>query len=110
MKKIFLPRFGLEVRGNRNEGRAARDFSVSQNYPNPFNPVTHVDVFVGRASRVSVKVFDLLGQEIAVIADEFMAPGTYTFTFDASALASGVYSYQMRAGEFVETRKFVLAK
>jgi len=94
------------------------NFSLSQNYPNPFNPATKiqfaiplsrgVDAEGGRG--VLLKVFDLLGREIATLVNEKLNPGTYEVDWDASNYPSGVYFYTLSAGEFKETRKMVLIK
>jgi hypothetical protein len=85
---------------------------LEQNYPNPFNPTTvvgyEIPVVSGQSPVVSLKVFDLLGREVAVLVNERKAPGGYEVSFDASALASGVYFYRLQAGNFVQTRKLLL--
>jgi hypothetical protein len=85
-------------------------FALNQNYPNPFNPATSVEFAVSSLQFVSIRVFDLLGREVAVLVNAEQAPGTHKLTWDASALPSGVYLYRMNAGNFVETRKMVLTK
>jgi phosphatidylserine/phosphatidylglycerophosphate/cardiolipin synthase-like enzyme/DNA/RNA endonuclease YhcR with UshA esterase domain len=84
--------------------------SLSQNYPNPFNPTTNFEVRIARYGRVAVKVFDLLGREVATLMDGDKAPGVYTITWDASNLASGVYLCKMVSGSFFETRKLLLVR
>jgi hypothetical protein len=96
------------------------DFVLAQNYPNPFNPTTTVRFSLpsrslaraegraGEGSHISLKVFDLLGREVATLVNENQNPGTYTATWDASGQASGVYFYRLEAGGFVETRKLLL--
>jgi len=85
-------------------------FSLSQNYPNPFNPTTVFTVTVPSPEFVSVKVYDLLGREIAELAGTMMNPGTYEISFDAENLPSGIYVYRMVAGTYVETRKMNVIK
>ncbi len=91
--------------------------SLEQNYPNPFNPATVVSyhLLAGQAGlpvarRVDLRVFDLLGREVAVLVDEEKTPGTYEVKFDASRLTSGVYLYRLNAGGFVQTRKMIVLK
>lgn len=91
-------------------GTIPESFSLSHNYPNPFNPSTVITFRVPKAERVRIKVFDLLGREIATLVDERRDAGAYTVTFDGAALASGVYLYQMVAGGFVKTEKMLLQK
>jgi len=85
-------------------------FSIKQNYPNPFNPTTNILYTVPSKSFISVKVFDFLGREVAKLVDEEKLPGNYKLEFDGSILASGIYFYRIQAGEFTETKKFILMK
>jgi hypothetical protein len=83
---------------------------LSQNYPNPFNPVTNIGYKVATRDRVSLKVYDLLGREIASLVNEVKSPGSYDVTWEATGISSGVYLYRLTAGDFVETRKLVLVR
>ena len=88
-------------------------FNLSQNYPNPFNPVTKIDFDLPKDSRVSIKVYDMLGREVKTIFDDFRKAGYYTAVFDASSISSGVYFYRiMTDGEtkFIMTKKLVVLK
>lgn len=85
-------------------------FSLSQNYPNPFNPATTIGYQLSAVSHVTLKVYDLLGREVATLVNDEHPAGSYIVTFDAAGLASGVYIYKMHAGEFVQTRRMVLLK
>ncbi|MBI5059967.1 T9SS type A sorting domain-containing protein [candidate division KSB1 bacterium] len=93
----------------KNRGLSPR-FSLSPAFPNPFNPSTEIRFEVGRTEQVKLTVFDLLGREVAVLADETMSAGSYARTFDGHGLASGMYLYRLEAGEEVQTRKMVLLK
>jgi len=95
---------------NNKGAEVPQAFSLSQNYPNPFNPTTVISYQLPTASNVSLKVYNLLGQEAATLFEGTRQPGTYQVTFDGSKLASGVYLYRMTAGNFVETRKLVLVR
>ena len=86
------------------------EFSLRQNYPNPFNPTTEIRYQISEVSRVTLKVFDVLGREVATLVNEAKAPGKYEIQFDASNLSSGVYYYQLRAGSFVATKKMLLIR
>jgi photosystem II stability/assembly factor-like uncharacterized protein len=86
------------------------EFSLSQNYPNPFNPTTSLQYTIGSRQFVTLKVYDLLGREIATLVNEEKPAGEYEVEFDGSALTSGIYFYQLKAGEFTETRKMILLK
>ncbi|MFZ1279514.1 MAG: T9SS type A sorting domain-containing protein [Ignavibacteriaceae bacterium] len=85
-------------------------FSLEQNYPNPFNPSTKINYSIKEKSNVELKIFDLLGSEIATLVNEEKSPGNYEVSFDASFLSSGVYLYTIKAGSFVQTRKMLLMK
>jgi hypothetical protein len=91
-------------------------YSLEQNYPNPFNPTTKIkfdiqkSVVSSQYSVVTLKVFDILGKEIATLVNELLKPGTYEVTFDASMLPSGIYFYRLTSGDFSETRKMILIK
>lgn len=86
------------------------EFDLSQNYPNPFNPVTLIKYQVPNTSHVSIKVFDLTGQEVATLVNQVKEVGTYEINFDARNLASGVYLYRMIAGDFTSVRKLNVLK
>jgi hypothetical protein len=86
------------------------EFALRQNYPNPFNPSTVVSYQLPVASKVRLIVYDLLGREVAKLLDEVKEPGTYSVTWDAAGLASGVYFYSLQAASFVQTRKMMLLK
>jgi beta-xylosidase len=91
-------------------GRLHKCFELEQNYPNPFNPATQINYSVSEEGYVSLKVYDLLGREVATLLDSLLQPGNYEATFDGSRLATGVYLYRMRGDNFVETKKLVLLR
>jgi hypothetical protein len=91
-------------------GVTPKTFSLLQNYPNPFNPSTQISYQVPSNSRVSLKVFDLLGREVTALVNEVKSAGTYTATFNADKIPSGVYFYQLSAGNFLQTKKMVMLK
>lgn len=87
------------------------DFSLSQNYPNPFNPSTQISFSIAKESEVSLTVFNLLGQKVAVLLDgKSFAPGAHSVSFDASGLPNGIYYYKIEAGEFTDFKKMTLLK
>ncbi len=86
------------------------DFDLSQNYPNPFNPNTTISYQIPKAGKVSLKVYDILGKEVAVLVEEYKEIGKYIVNFNGSNLASGIYMYKLEAGNFVSTKKLVLMK
>jgi hypothetical protein len=105
-----------------NNSNTPNDFSLSQNYPNPFNPKTNIRFRIADFGFVSLKVYDVLGNEIATLVNEEKPAGEYEVTFDSHSgevrnlpagrqgLTSGIYFYQLRAGEFTQIRKMILLK
>jgi hypothetical protein len=87
-----------------------RDFSLSQNYPNPFNSLTRIQFGLPRKVRVTLEVYNILGQRIATLVNDERAAGYHEVVFNTSSLASGVYFYRLQAGEFVQTKKLVLLR
>jgi hypothetical protein len=85
-------------------------YHLSQNYPNPFNPSTFIEFQIAEFSFVSLKIYDLLGREIATLVDEEKFPGNYKVEFNAGDLPSGTYYYQIKAGSFFSTKKLLLIK
>lgn len=85
-------------------------FRLAQNYPNPFNPSTNISFNLPSSGEVSLKVYNLLGQEVASLVDGRLNSGSHTFTFDASQLASGMYIYRLQAGNHLQTKKMMLIK
>jgi photosystem II stability/assembly factor-like uncharacterized protein len=86
------------------------EFTLAQNYPNPFNPSTTISFTLPSRSFVSLKVFDLLGREVATLVNENKNAGACSVRYDASTLTSGVYFYRLLAGSFIETKKLLLLK
>lgn len=87
-----------------------KSFELSQNYPNPFNPSTVIRYSIPNASNVSLKIYNLLGQEVKTLVSATKAPGTYDVSFNASELSSGIYFYSLRAGNFYQVKKMMLLK
>jgi len=86
------------------------EYYLSQNYPNPFNPVTKISFDIPNDAKVKLIVYDLLGREIKSIVNNVLTTGRYTFEFDGSNLASGVYFYRIEAGDFKQVKKMMLVK
>lgn len=93
-----------------SHGNTPIAFELGQNYPNPFNPTTQIEYSVAKNGCVSLKVYDLLGQEVATLVQGFQQPGTYRARFDGSGLASGIYLYRLVASDFNETKRLVLLR
>ncbi len=85
-------------------------FSLEQNYPNPFNPLTKISWRSPVDSWQTLKVFDVLGNEVATLSNQEKPAGNYEVEFDASELSSGVYYYQLRAGDFIQNKKMIVLK
>lgn len=96
--------------GVGGDSRPPMEYRLYQNYPNPFNATTHITYSVRAASFVSLKVFDVLGREVESLVDDEKQPGTYTVTWNANDLPTGVYYYRVTAGNFVETKRMILLK
>ena len=97
-----------------NLGGISNDFELYQNYPNPFNPSTTIRYSIpnnnGNAIPVQLKIYDVLGKEVAVLVDKKQTAGNYSVTFDAAELQSGIYFYNLKAGNFSKTKKMILIK
>ncbi len=102
--------FSEQLVGNNTPTTVPENYSLSQNYPNPFNPSTKIDYSVKANGNVSIKVYNVLGKEVAALVNEFRNAGTYTVNFDASSLSSGVYFYTIQTGGFTDTKKMILIK
>jgi hypothetical protein len=86
------------------------DYSLEQNYPNPFNPGTKIAFQIPESGNVSLKIYDVLGNEITSLLNEEKDPGKYEIDFNASHLSSGIYFYTLRTGTFINTKKMILIK
>jgi hypothetical protein len=91
-----------------------QEFALLQNYPNPFNPSTRIQYSLEKAVQVSLKVFNVLGEEVATLVNGRQEAGSYTVPFNTNegtlSLSSGVYFYRLEAGSFVSTKKLILVK
>ncbi len=86
------------------------EFLLSNNYPNPFNPTTTIHYEIPAYSLVSIKVYDDLGKEVKTLVNQYQSKGSYDISFNAGSLASGVYFYQLKSGNFIITKKMMLLK
>ena len=90
-------------------------YELRQNYPNPFNPKTNIKFSLphtseGRVSNTRLTIYDIIGNVIAVLVNEPLKPGSYEVNFDGSDIASGIYFYELQAGDFVVSKKMILLK
>ncbi len=83
---------------------------LAQNYPNPFNPATIINYQLGNDGFVSLKVFNSLGEEVAVVIDDYQSAGNYRITFNGNDLPSGMYVYQLKSANYSESKKMLLLK
>jgi hypothetical protein len=94
----------------KNESSLLNQFTLEQNYPNPFNPKTVISYQLPVSGNVTLKVYDLLGREVATLVDEYRVAGRYEIEFNASELSSGIYFYKLQAGKYAETKKMILLR
>jgi hypothetical protein len=102
----------LEVQfdGMNNGLGIPKTYSLNQNYPNPFNPVTKIEYAIPNDIKVTIKIYDILGREVNVLVNEVQTAGYYAINWNASNLSSGIYFYQMKAGNFYSVKKMMLIK
>lgn len=98
------------VEDKSNDGNLPYTYALNQNYPNPFNPVTTISYSIANPGLVSIKIFNILGEEIAILLNEYKNIGRFSVNFDASKLSSGIYFYTLTSGSFISTKKMVLLK
>lgn len=96
--------------GIENAINGVKDFLLYQNYPNPFNPSTSINYQIPKEGIVTLKVYDILGNEMKTLVNEFKSSGNYSVEFDASKLASGMYLYRLQVNQYVSTKKMLLLK
>ncbi|NWG28379.1 MAG: T9SS type A sorting domain-containing protein [Ignavibacteriaceae bacterium] len=109
MDNVVLEKSKLNIRNFKGETLPI-DYALEQNYPNPFNPTTTIRYQLPKDGMVTLKVYDILGAEVATLINEEKVAGRYEVNFDASRLASGVYIYSLNINDFVNVRKMVLLK
>ncbi len=102
--------FPTGVKSEDNKVNTVENYRLEQNYPNPFNPATRIAYSIQKAGFVSLKVYDILGREVATLVNGFQQANNYTVNFDAGRLASGIYLYKLKTGDFVQTKKMLLLK
>ncbi|HMS66476.1 MAG TPA: T9SS type A sorting domain-containing protein, partial [Ignavibacteria bacterium] len=107
---ITLYKPDLVVSAENNNTFLSDRFVLSQNYPNPFNPITKINYELRNTNYVSLKVYDVLGNEVRKLVNEKQNQGNYEIEFDGTGLSSGIYYYSIEAGNFKQTRKMILVK
>ena len=106
----LLAKLGSGNNAKSNDNFIPVKYNLYQNYPNPFNPTTSIKFDIPKTSNITLKIYDILGREVATLVNEEKTAGSYTITFNASKLASGIYFYRLTAGSFNQTKKLVLLK
>lgn len=107
---ISLSKSLKEVELGLNGSLEVKEYSLSQNYPNPFNPTTVINYALPKASKVSLRVYDILGKEVATLVNGYEEMGKYSVQFNAYNIPSGIYFYEIRANDFVKSGKMLLLK
>jgi len=105
--------FHMYMNGGSEETTTTNEpiqFKLTQNYPNPFNPSTMIEYSVANTQKVELKVYDVLGREVATLVNQVQNPGSYNVMFNASSLSSGIYFYKLVSGSFTDIKKMVLVK
>ncbi|MCK5087681.1 MAG: T9SS type A sorting domain-containing protein, partial [Melioribacteraceae bacterium] len=92
------------------DGGIPTEYALSQNYPNPFNPSTAIKFEIPEAGNVKLLIYDSVGNEVAVLVNNYMSAGYYTFTWNAANYASGIYFYKMQTNTFSQVNKMLLIK
>ncbi len=100
----------LSITDVANENKIPKSFLLEQNYPNPFNPSTKIKFNISKSGFTTLKVFNLLGNEISTLLNKDIPAGNYELAFNASELPTGVYFYMLQSGEFVQTKKMILLR
>jgi hypothetical protein len=109
--KSGIGKFTITVVGvEKNQMDIPTKFDLLQNYPNPFNPTTTINYQLPQDGFVTIKVFDILGKEVATLVDENKQAGYYSANFDAGKLTSGIYFYTIRVNNYIESKKMMLLK
>ncbi len=106
----FVVESTTDIKDNTAKNVIPDKFNLHQNFPNPFNPTTKIGFDIAKEGNYSLRLFNVLGQEVAVLANKYFSPGTYVINFNAQNLISGIYFYQLTGGNVNFIRKMILAK
>ncbi len=106
----YLASRELNVAVEQGNLNVPKEFQLQQNYPNPFNPATTIEFALPKQSNVTLKLFDILGREVATLVDAELESGVHKINFDGQDLASGIYFYRIHAEGFLKTKKLMLLK
>ena len=109
VRGIYRSVIPLTIINENNESPVTQVY-LSQNYPNPFNPVTLINYQIPERGLVTIKVFDLLGNEVKTLVNEFKEMGSYNINFKAEDLSSGIYIYKISVNNYIASKKMILVK
>jgi flagellar hook assembly protein FlgD len=98
------------ITGIEGENTTPVGFFLNQNYPNPFNPSTTIEFTLPKSEYVELKIYNILGKEVSTLVSMKLNPGNHTYTFDGKNLATGIYYYQLVAGDYREVKKMILLR
>lgn len=107
---VTINECGTEIIGISNYNEMSLNYFLNQNYPNPFNPATVINYEIKENQFTTLKVYDILGNQIAVLVNEMQNPGMYNIRFDGAGLPSGIYFYKLESGNFISSKKMTLIK
>jgi len=110
IQTFYENNFGYPIVSVEDEIPLAANFKLEQNYPNPFNPITTIRYELPQDGQVTIEIFDILGQKVGTIVNEYKKADRYEVTFRSTGLASGVYIYQLRVNDFITSKKMVLVR
>ncbi len=96
--------------GNTTLNLIPEKYELSQNFPNPFNPETKINFSLPQQTKVTLKIYDILGKEVAILVNEIKPAGSYDVIFNASSISSGVYFYKIEAENFTDIKRMMLIK
>jgi len=106
--KVYKRDFVVTV--ERENDQAPTNYALDQNYPNPFNPTTTISFFIPKTSRVTLEIYNSLGEKVSTLVSKTLPASTYQYEWDSEGLASGIYFYRLQAGDFVQTKEMLLLK
>ena len=110
IRTMFRKQGDIFTQDLSNHTQVNLGFQLAQNYPNPFNPTTDISFRLPSRTFASLKIYDVLGREVSSLVSEELQAGNHTAHWDASQISSGVYFYQLIAGQFIQTKKMILMR
>lgn len=108
MLEYNLKSFTTSIEKSERISSLTNSYRLYQNYPNPFNPTSTIEFYLPKTSDVTLKIYNILGVEVTTLISDRLSPGSYSYDWDASGMASGLYLYRLKAEEYVDTKKMIL--